>query len=113
MDKYNSPQCTQCGKCCKAIPCGMGLVLLGDYRPCRALELSDDGKHYCGLILHASHYIDLGENTGWKDEFISDLVATYNMVGKGCGEYLPLEVMKKDIQKHLLKKLTHLGVSNA
>lgn len=76
-------KCTGCGKCCETIACGIGHALLGDHRPCLALELKD-GKYYCGLVLHASKYVDLGENVGWKDEFLKKLFSHMLGVGMGC-----------------------------
>jgi len=76
-------QCTGCGKCCTATPCAIGLALLGDYRPCRALEYKN-GKYYCGLVLHASQYVDLGEYVEWKDEFLAKLFSHMLGIGAGC-----------------------------
>lgn len=77
-------KCIRCGKCCTAIPCSIGLALLGDHRPCLALETDIDGRHSCGLVLHASQYIDLGENIDWKNEFLRKLFSHMLGLGAGC-----------------------------
>lgn len=77
-------KCTRRGKCCTAIPCGLGLALIGNYRPCVALECSKLGRYQCGLVLWPSKYIDLGDNHEWKDEFLGELFASMLGVGMGC-----------------------------
>lgn len=78
-------KCDQCGECCRSEVCEIGLAVVGDGLPCRALELHDDGKHYCGLVLHASRYVDVGdENVDWKDEYLGKLFSEKLGIGKGC-----------------------------
>jgi len=80
-----SKPCTQCGRCCKATPCGLAVEFLDDVSsPCKALELHDDGKYYCGLVVHPSRYIDVGEAGAWKDEFLGTVFASMLGIGRGC-----------------------------
>lgn len=75
--------CTRCGGCCRTFPCSVGATFLGDHRPCKALEMQ--GKQYaCGMVLHASRYIDLGGNTGWKDELLREVFGDLLGIGWGC-----------------------------
>ena len=76
--------CSRCGDCCKAETCEIGLTLLGDTSPCRALEQTA-GKYACGLIIHASKYLDLGDNVGWKEKILGQWFGEMLGIGKGCG----------------------------
>ncbi len=96
-------KCTHCGRCCKTIPCGIGLALLGDHRPCKALE-EIDGKYYCGLVLHANKYIDLGENVGWKEEFLKKLFSHMLGIGMGCCICPENELIKNEMREKLTFK---------
>ncbi len=93
MDK----PCTHCGKCCAAIPCGIGLTLLGDHRPCRALERDSHGLFWCGLVRHPQKFIRKGKNLRWKREFIASVVKEYNMMGEGCDRSAIGDATRKDI----------------
>ena len=100
----SSEQCTRCAKCCKAMPCGIALCFFGDIRPCPAIETGVNGKRSCGLILHVSEYINVGEAAEWKNEFLSKLFSHMLGVGYGCcsspeKEMLSAE-MRKSIKKH-------------
>ena len=75
--------CQRCGKCCRAITCGIGFALLGAKRPCPALEY-DGNLHRCGLVRKASDYLDVGKNAKWKDLFLSKLFSHMLGVGAGC-----------------------------
>lgn len=76
--------CTRCGKCCKAIPCGIAYSLLGqETGSCRALEQQDD-QYACGLLLHVSHYVEMGQNTDWKDEMFGMIFGKLLGIGWGC-----------------------------
>lgn len=77
-------QCDKCGKCCKSIPCSIGLALLGDHRPCKALELEKDGTFSCGLVKHTSEYVNIGRDHMWKDEFLGHLFSHMIGIGLGC-----------------------------
>lgn len=85
-------KCERCGKCCAAIPCGIGLALIGDKRPCRALERNEDGQYQCGLVVHASEYVDLGKNTDWKDKFLGEMFAHMLGIGMGCCSSLDVDL---------------------
>lgn len=76
--------CKQCGECCKSEVCEIGLAIVGDRLPCPALELHDDGKYYCGLVLRMSQYVDLGENVEWKNEYFRKWFSEKLGIGKGC-----------------------------
>jgi hypothetical protein len=96
--------CIHCGKCCKAIPCAIGLTLLGDHRPCLALEKYDN-KFLCGLVLHPQNYLKLGFLfRKWKKNFVIKLVKDYNMMGCGCDQSLLTLSIQNDIKKRFLKK---------
>jgi len=77
-------KCTQCGICCNSIPCGISLALLGDKQRCEALEKLENGQYQCGLVIKASKYLNIGENTGWKDDFLNKLFSHMLGVGAGC-----------------------------
>ena len=79
-----SETCSRCGDCCNAIPCGISLCFFEDIRPCPALESNSNGKYGCGLVLHASKYIDVGKSAKWKDKFLSKLFSHMLGVGYGC-----------------------------
>lgn len=54
MNTYRKPaegaDCTRCGLCCVAIPCGIGLMLGSPVNePCQLLEW-EDGKSKCGAL---------------------------------------------------------------
>ena len=76
--KYGE-KCIRCGECCKAIPCGIGLTLLGDHRPCLALELHGN-EYACGLIIHSSRYVDLNKPQLFRQRALRRLG-----IGMGCG----------------------------
>ena len=75
-------ECTQCGFCCKDEVCDIGLTI-GDSKPCRALEFIDD-KYYCGMVMNASKYIDVGEYAKWKDDFWKGYFSNLLGINKGC-----------------------------
>lgn len=77
-------RCDRCGKCCKAIPCSIGLALLGDHRPCKALERKEDGTYECGLVRKTSDYMPLGKECEWKDDFLRNLFSHMLGIGLGC-----------------------------
>lgn len=79
-------KCNNCGECCNALPCGIALELIEGCNPpgpCPALEFKD-GKYYCGLLIHSSQYIDLGENVEWKNKWLRDLFSQILGIGMGC-----------------------------
>lgn len=99
-----SRKCIHCGKCCSSMPCGIALSMIGDYRPCIALEKYND-KYYCGLMLHPRKYFNLGIfSRKWKENFIIKLTKEYNQAGMGCCESLSTKIIHNDIRKGLLKK---------
>jgi hypothetical protein len=73
-------QCNQCGDCCTKHPCGIALSMLGDHRPCLALE-SDGDRFSCGLLKHAHKYISAAKKS--EDEILSYVFA--RILGVGCG----------------------------
>jgi hypothetical protein len=105
--------CSKCGDCCKAIPCGIGFAIFGDHRPCAALEKYGD-KYACGLVLHPSKYIELGEEAPWKDEWFSKMVGGMLGIGLGCcsskeGERLSLELRER-MKKFKYKPISEKGL---
>lgn len=78
-------KCKQCGECCKSEVCLIGLALFKTNElPCPALEFHGDDKYYCGLVLHMSQYVDLGEYADWKDEYFGKRFSEKLGIGKGC-----------------------------
>lgn len=76
-------ECKRCGECCKAMPCGISIALF-DKDSCKALEKNGNGTYSCGLVLHASQYIDLGEHADWKDQFLDEMLTKMLGIGYGC-----------------------------
>lgn len=94
MKKYGE-KCTRCGECCKAIPCGIGLDLLGDHRPCLALELQGD-EYTCGLVLYASKYVGLGQP---QEELFAQVVSGILGIGMGCDRSPETDSIRTDMRR--------------
>jgi hypothetical protein len=75
--------CSRCGHCCSQIKCGIGSAIFGEIRECPALERVGD-QFACGLVLHPSKYVDLGDHAGWKDEWFSKMVSGMLGIELGC-----------------------------
>lgn len=75
-------KCSQCGDCCSKHPCGIALSIIGDARPCKALELNDDGSFSCGLLRHAHKYISQAEEK--DNEILRFVFAKILGIGYGC-----------------------------
>ncbi len=95
--------CVRCGKCCSAMPCGIALCFFGDTRPCPALETNNEAEHACGLVIHASIYIDIGEKHQWKDEFLSKLFSHMLGIGYDCCSSPEKEMLNAEMRKRLVK----------
>jgi len=90
-------ECIRCGKCCKSHPCGIAIATIHqdwmtetieEYdtnlsTPCLALEYVD-GQYRCGMLIHASKYLDLGPNAKWNDGFMAEIFSEYLGIGLGC-----------------------------
>ncbi len=84
--------CSRCGDCCSKIMCGIGHAVFTDgeeptlednYDICPALE--KDGEIFsCGLVVHPSKYLNLGENAEWKDEWMSMFIGGMLGIELGC-----------------------------
>ena len=99
-------KCTRCGSCCRAIPCGIGLFVCGDHRPCKALECVD-GKYQCGLVVKASNYMNLGKRSKWKDDFLRELFSNMLGVGMGCCSSPEGKILHREMLKRLGKNRRH------
>jgi hypothetical protein len=51
------------------------------------------------LVLHLSHYIDLGENVEWKDEFLGGMFANMLGVGRGCCSSPESDLMHESMRR--------------
>jgi len=76
-------ECSRCGDCCTKSPCGIALATVGGKAPCVALERVGDITQ-CGLMVHPSRYMDLGEETSWRDVFLGGVFAKMLGAGMGC-----------------------------
>jgi hypothetical protein len=104
-------QCNKCGKCCLAIPCGISLAFFGSHGGCEALEQNPDGTYVCGLVEHASKYLDLGIEAAWKDEFLTNLFSHMLGVGMGCCSSPEGEVLTNKLRSKLVALRNHLNSS--
>ena len=95
-------KCKRCAECCKSIPCGVGLAMLGDSRPCRALE-KKKGQYACGMVLHPNKYVDLGKNLRWKNEFLKKLFAHMLGIQMGCCSNPEGELLNEEMRKGFKK----------
>ena len=75
--------CNGCGYCCAAEPCALAIEYVGAGKegPCPALEF-EGGRAWCGLVRHASRYMDLPND--WADQNIGEMIAAALGVGRGC-----------------------------
>ena len=83
----NDKKCQRCGICCKQELCDVALAVFEKDKqdpPCPALEPHSDRTYSCGLMLHASEYMDIGEYAVWKDEYFRKIFSNMLGVGKGC-----------------------------
>lgn len=104
--------CTRCGKCCKAMPCGVSGALLGDWRGCAALEPKDDGTYQCGIVRKTSDYIDLGENATWKDDFMRGMFSHLLGIGLGCCSTPEGEEINRRMREAMSKKKRKLNFND-
>lgn len=85
--RFGEP-CNGCGYCCAAEPCALAVeyVGAGEEGPCPALEF-EDGRAWCGLVRHASRYMDLPND--WADQILGEMFAAALGTGRGCdaGDY--------------------------
>ena len=76
--------CVRCGRCCLAEPCDLATEFLGSDGACSALEQEADGLYSCGLVLHPSRYLDMGQAATWKDEMLVGWFRLLLGIGIGC-----------------------------
>lgn len=89
--------CNRCGSCCEAMPCMVGMALLGDHRLCAALQDNDDGTRSCGLVVNPGQYIDMGERAAWKEKFFGNMVARLIGIGEGCDTDATMKAIGRDM----------------
>ena len=75
--------CNGCGYCCAEEPCHLAVEYIGagTEGPCPALEF-EEGRAWCGLVRHASRYMDLPND--WADAVLGEMFATALGAGRGC-----------------------------
>ena len=75
--------CNGFGYCCAEEPCAIAVEYIGAGAegPCPALEF-DEGRAWCGLVRHASQYLDLPND--WADKILGEMFATALGAGRGC-----------------------------
>ena len=80
--RFGDP-CNGCGLCCAAEPCGLAREFIGagEDGPCPAMEF-EAGRFWCGLVRHASRYMDLPND--WADPMLGEMFATALGAGRGC-----------------------------
>ncbi|MCJ2126437.1 hypothetical protein [Methylobacterium sp. J-077] len=74
--------CNGCGYRCAEEPCELAgeYIGAGTECPCPALEF-EEGRAWCGLVRHASRYMDLPN--AWADAILGEMFATALGAGRG------------------------------